>query len=552
MLKRLDISNYALIENVNLLLKPGFTVITGETGAGKSILIKALYLLLGDRVDMAVLKNADKKCILEAEFDISKLSLQPYFEAHELDYDTTCILRREITAGGKTRAFINDTPVQLSQLKTLGDQLISIHSQHQTLSILENSFQLDVIDYFAGIEKETASYKKLFKTYRENVNLLTSLKLKEQENRKEKDYLSFLWTELDEANLEKLNFEELKLRFLKIENGEKIRHSLEFAKAVFDHEQQAPIVGIKRLIDTIDELTKFGGNFNEISTRLHSIKIELEDLEQEITNLEEEDYSSIEEIEFVREKIEKINALLFKHNLTDEKQLIELKSTLSTKLADIVNSEDLIEKISAELQVSKKEILQKAAEISEKRKAVKSHLEKEVHRRLTNLGMPNAALEIQLNPKEKPSETGMDDIEFLAKTNLGGQFSPLKKVASGGELSRLMLAIMSILSEKKNLPTLLFDEIDTGVSGEIANKIALEFDSMGKQIQVIAITHLPQVAAKGKTHLHVSKESSNEKTITFVKELIESQRIDVLASMISGEEITEAAKKNALHLLTNN
>jgi DNA repair protein RecN (Recombination protein N) len=382
--------------------------------------------------------------------------------------------------------------------------------------------------------------------------LLTSLKLKEQENRKEKDYLSFLWTELDEAQLEKLNFEDLKLRFLKIENGEKIRHSLEFAKAVFDHEHQAPIVGIKRLIDTFDELTKFGGNFNEISTRLHSIKIELEDLEQEITNLEEEDYSSSEEIEFVREKIEKINALLFKHNLTDEKQLIELKSTLSTKLADIVNSEDLIEKISSELQVSKKEILQKAAEISEKRKAVKSHLEKEVHRRLTNLGMPNAALEIQLNPKEKPSETGMDEIEFLAKTNLGGQFSPLKKVASGGELSRLMLAIMSILSEKKNLPTLLFDEIDTGVSGEIANKIALEFDSMGKQIQVIAITHLPQVAAKGKTHLHVSKESSNEKTITFVKELIESQRIDVLASMISGEEITEAAKKNALHLLTNN
>ncbi len=550
MLKRLDISNYALIENVNLHLNSGFTAITGETGAGKSILLKALNLLLGERADTAVLKQSEKKCVLEAELDISKLALSSFFKANELDYEEDCIIRREFNTAGKSRVFINDTPVQLTLLKTLGEKLISIHTQHQTLQILNAAFQLDVLDHFAGIEKLVTAYNKKYTSYREKVNTHIELKVKDAESRKEKDYLAFLLSELQAANLSKINLEELKQKSAKIENAEKIQTAISFAQSIFENDSFSPSIGIKTLIETFDDLKKFDPSFADISARLWSLKIELDDVEAEVNSSENGESYSEEEAVLIKEQLEQFNTLSFKHNLTEVEQLLELEKTIGADLNAIASLEANITALDLEIKSLEKELTKEAKTIQSKRKAATAKLEREVKTRLNNVAMPNAELNIELTEKERLGAAGLDSIDFLFKTNLGGNFSSIKKVASGGELSRLMLVILSILSEKKNLPTLIFDEIDTGVSGEVASKMAVEFEKMGEQIQVIAITHLAQVAGKGRSHLHVSKASTAGKTNTFVKSLQGDERIDVLASMISGEEITQAAKENAANLLS--
>lgn len=551
MLKRLDISNYALIENVNLNLNEGFTAITGETGAGKSILLKALNLLLGERADTAVLKQSEKKCVLEAELDISQLSLSPFFKENELDYEEHCIIRREFNTSGKSRAFINDTPVQLTLLKTLGEQLISIHTQHQTLQILSPTFQLDVLDHFAGIQKLVAIYTKKYTIYREKVNSLIEFKVKDAESRKEKDYLAFLLSELQGADLSKINLDELKQKSVKIENAEKIQTAILFAQSIFENDSFSPSIGIKTLIETFDDLKKFDPSFADISARLWSLKIELDDLESEVNASENSDSYTEEEAELIKEQLAQFNTLSFKHNLTEVAQLIELEESIGADLDAIASLEENIIAIDSEIKSLEKELTKEAKAIQNKRKAATTKLEREIKTRLNSVAMPNAELSIELTEKDRLGLTGLDNIDFLFKTNLGGSFSSIKKVASGGELSRLMLVILSILSEKKNLPTLIFDEIDTGVSGEVASKMAVEFEKMGQQIQVIAITHLAQVAGKGRSHLHVSKQSTAGKTNTYVKSLQGDERIDVLASMISGEEITQAAKENAANLLSN-
>ena len=465
MLKRLEISNYALIENMNLTLTKGFTTITGETGAGKSILLKALNLLLGERADIAILKQSEKKCILEAEFEIADLDLAAYFEQHELDYEPVCILRREFNSAGKSRAFVNDTPVQMQVLKELGEQLVSVHTQHQTLHILNTDFQLDILDHFSGIHEELKNYRAIYKSYRSKVNELIELQVKEMENRKEKDYLSFLLNELEDAQLGKLNIEELQQKAARIENGEKIQTAIRFAKSVFENESFSPSVGIRTLIETFDDLKKFDSSYADIAARLWSLKIELDDLESEIDRRDNDDHYSDEEVCQIKEKIDQVNNLFFKHNVKEVGQLIELQTSLSLQLGEISSLETKIETLEKEINQLKKEVEQAAKTIRQKRLANKPKLELEVKKRLAELAMPNAELSIDLAEKPKPGKNGFDEIDFLFKTNLGGQFSPVKKVASGGELSRLMLTILSILSETKNLPTLIFDEIDTGVSG---------------------------------------------------------------------------------------
>lgn len=552
MLKRLEISNYALIENMNLPFNKGFTTITGETGAGKSILLKALNLLLGERADTAILKQSEKKCILEAEFDITALGLAPYFEQNELDYDANCILRREFNSAGKSRAFVNDSPVQIQLLKELGEQLVSIHTQHQTLHILNSDFQLDTLDHFSGIHAEVKDYKTIYKTYRSKVSELIELQVKEMENRKEKDYLGFLLTELEEANLAKLNLEDLQQKAARVENSEKIQTALRFAKSVIENESFSPSIGIRTLIETFDDIKKYDTTFADIAARLWSLKIELDDLETEIDRRDNDDNFSDEEVFEIKTKIDQFNALSFKHNVKEVAQLIELQRSIANQLDEISSLETKIEGLEKEIGHLKKDVEERAKTIHQKRVAHKTKLALEVKTRLAQLAMPDAELSIELSEKAKPSSSGYDTIEFLFKTNLGGQFAPVKKVASGGELSRLMLTILSILSETKNLPTLIFDEIDTGVSGEVATKMANEFNKMGKRMQVVAITHLPQVAAKAITHLHVKKTTEDDKTKTFVLELDRTQRIDVLASMMSGSEITKAAKENAVDLLDAN
>lgn len=551
MLKRLDISNYALIENVNLHLNPGFTAITGETGAGKSILLKALNLLLGERADTSALKQSEKKCVLEAEFNIEKLDLKRVFKENDLDFEVDCILRREFNTAGKSRAFINDTPVQLALLKTIGEHLVSVHTQHQTRQILTTEFQFEVLDHFAGIAEQVKTYRKAYRTYRQKVNELIEYQVKEKENRKEKDYLTFLLNELESANLENTDIEILKQKSGRLENAAKIQNGLSFAKSVFENESFAPSVGIKTLIETFDELKAYDPSFANIAARLWSIKIELDDIEAEVANADDGEQFTDEEAQLIREKLEQFNALSFKHNLTEIEQLVELQHSISEDLTKISNLEETIQALEAEIATLKKSIHSQANAISAERNKAITELCEQVKVRLTNLAMPAAELKINLNSTDQPTINGVDSIDFLFKTNSGGNFAPLKKVASGGELSRLMLSILSLLSEKKNLPTLIFDEIDTGVSGEVATKIAREFDVMGEKIQVISITHLPQVAGKAKTQLHVSKFAEAHKTSTSVHQLSGEDRINILAGMISGEEITAAAKQSAANLLSS-
>jgi len=549
MLQRLEISNYALIENVKISLNEGFTVITGETGAGKSILLKALNLLLGERADTSVLKQSDKKCFLEAEFNIQNLHLEPFFKEHDLDFEQVCIVRREFTSSGKSRCFVNDSPVQMSVLKSLGELLVNIHSQHQTLALFGKAFQIEVLDYFAGTADQAQAFKKDFHAYRALINERIELQLKDKENRKEKDYLEFLINELKLADLENTDLESLKSQAEKLANAEKISESLGLANSVFNNETYGPHNGIKTLLETFEELKSYDPNYADMHARLLSLKIELDDIQNEVDALGDQfDLSEID-VQSVKDKMDLMNSLLFKHNLNEIQQLIELQDELEEKMAAIVGFEDRLQRIEQEIADQKAGLEKRAEEMSSVRKKSKANLEQAIQSILAELSMHEAELDIQINPANELTQFGIDEIQFHFRTNKGGQSLPLKKIASGGELSRLMLAIMSILSEKKKLPTLIFDEIDTGVSGEVAAKIGREFEKMGKNIQLIAITHLPQVAAKGAAHLHVAKSTGETKTTTEVIELSEEQRINELAKMISGEEITAAAKENAQQLL---
>ncbi|MGB1104658.1 MAG: DNA repair protein RecN [Crocinitomicaceae bacterium] len=550
MLKKLEIANYALIENVSLDFKTGFTSMTGETGAGKSILLKALSLLMGERADTSVIKGSEKKCILEAVFDIDALQLEAFFETNDLDYDRNCIMRREITTSGKSRAFINDTPVSIAALKSLGEQLIAIHTQHQTLEVLGSGFQIDLLDHFVGITAEVAAYNKKYNAYLTAKDRYTQLQIKEKENRKEKDYLAYLIHELVALKLDQVDLENLESTASKIENAEKINNTLSFARSVFENDSFSPAIGIKTLIESFDELKQYDENYAAIAARLLSLKIELDDIEAEVNNLETELDIDPEEALLIQEKIEAINALLFKHNLKELSELRDLQEKLTADLDAISNVENDLSKYEAMVKSLSAELKTAGLAIRTKRQKFAPQLAEKAGSVLDQLSMKNAELKIELQALDVPGPKGMDKINFLFKTNAGGDFASLKKTASGGELSRLMLALLSILSEKKNLPTLIFDEIDTGVSGEVAGKMASLFDQMGKQIQVLSITHLPQVAAKGAQQLHVYKESATDKTITRAEELTPDERITVLAGMMSAGEITELAKENAANLLS--
>ncbi|WP_027419959.1 DNA repair protein RecN [Crocinitomix catalasitica] len=549
MLRRLEISNFALIENANLNLSNGFTAITGETGAGKSILLKALNLLLGERADNAALSHSDQKCVLEAEFDISKLNLKSFFDEEDLDFDNSCILRREFNTQGKSRAFINDTPVQLQQLKNIGNSLISIHTQHESLSLFTTEFQTEVLDYFAGIQEKVADYKKLYKSYTHDINSLAELSVKEMENRKEKDYLEFLSTELVDAQLNKIDFEELKAKSVKIENATQLKDAMSNAVSILDNDELGPIVGLKQLIDIFDKIKIIDPIYAGLHGRLLSVKIELDDIENELSALNDDDLFTAEEILLINEKMELINTLLYKHNVHTIAELIELENEISEKILNINSIEDSLSDLKERIDKNKKTLTEKALAISKSRKTFAPKLEKAIHSKLGHLAMAEAAIKVDISNTDNLSIYGFDQVTFLVRTNLGGQFSPLKKVASGGELSRLMLSVLSILAEVKNLPTLIFDEIDSGVSGEVAAKIANEFLAMSKHLQVISITHLAQVAGKAENHLHVAKSNSSGKTTSAVRSLDTEQRINVLAQIISGEEITEAARDNAKQLL---
>jgi len=548
MLCRLDISNYALIENVNLNFKAGYSVITGETGAGKSILLKALNLLLGERADYSVLRQNDKKCVLEAEFDIQNIISESFFNENNIDFEPKTIIRREFTISGKSRIFINDTPASLATLKLLGNRLVKIHTQHQTLDLFEKTFQFDVLDSFAGIESLIKDYTTLYRKYKSDKNNLIQLKLKDTENRKEKDYIDFLVKELNEANLDKVNITDLENDYLKIQNWSSIKEALESSLSIYQSEQ-SPINGIDNLLTSLYDLREIDTHFSALILRLNSAKIELQDIESELENKNDLDDLDEEKALAVKERIESINALSYKHNVDTLEELITLRDKLSAQISDFGSIENDIKTL--ETTIAQNEIkLNKLAEtIHNKRQSKIDNLQNAVNKILSQLAMPNSELKIDLKIESELKSNGKNTIDFLFKTNLGGNYLAIKKTASGGELSRLMLSILVIMAKTKSLPTLLFDEIDTGVSGEVASKMANIFEQLGQTSQLISITHLPQIAGKGKVHYHVFKADTENKTQTKVVELTTENRIKELAKMMSGETVTESAIENAKQLL---
>ncbi len=549
MLLKLDISNYALIENLELDFHKGYSAITGETGAGKSILLKALNLLLGERADYSVLKQNDQKCIIEAEFEVSNILDHSFFESHDVDFDEKTIIRREFTSSGKSRMFINDTPVNLNTLKLFGEQLVKIHTQHQTLDLFEKSFQMEVIDNFSGLTKNVADYQTSFNTFKNLKHKLLKLKLEETENRKEKDYLEFLINELNAVHLDNINVEQLQSEYNKIQNWSTLNENLQQAAGIFEDQNISPVHAIDLILTAIYPLKEIDHSFNELVLRLNSTKIELQDIEREINQLSDLDSLDEERATEVKEKIEAINALSYKHNVDSIEQLIELKTKFEAQIETFSSVESEIETIEKELNTLETRLNALATNLNAKRRENLPKIEEAIKQLLTEMAMPNADLKLELLDTEQLTINGLNKIDFLFKTNKGGDYLSVKKTASGGELSRLMLAILSILAKSKALPTLIFDEIDTGVSGEVASKMANVFQSLSQTSQLIVITHLPQVTGKAEFHYHVYKQDLDDKTRTKVVQLQTDERIKELARMLSGEEITELAIENAKQLI---
>ena len=551
MLQSIRIQNFALIEETEIQFNDGLTVITGETGAGKSILLGALGLTLGNRFDINALNNKDKKCIIEARFDLSKYQLKSFFVEHELDYEDVTSIRREITVEGKSRAFVNDTPVTLAIIKELSEQLIDIHSQHETILLKENHFQLELVDAFAKTTALYFDYKKQYLSLQKLKKQLAEFLEQELQAKKEFDYFQFQFTELEEANLKIGELKLLEDESETLENAEFIKGNLVKASVVINGGDENVLSAIAQLKQGLQSISKFGSQFNELYERINSLSIELKELNADINSVEEDVVYDNVKLEIVNTQLDKLNKLLKKHNVKTEDELLEIKNSFEDKLQQFSSIELSIEKTQKEISEQEKNCLNLAKTLSKKRKESVSEIEENIKVLLSNLSMPNAQFKISISDLDTFSINGLDKIEFLFSANKGQDFKEIGKTASGGELSRLMLCLKSLLAERTLLPTIVFDEIDTGVSGDVADKIGIILEKMGKSLQVITITHLPQMASKGKNHLFVYKMDSKEKTTSHIKRLNEVERIEEIAKMLSSGKPTEIALKNANELLNN-
>jgi len=551
MLQSIRIQNFALIEETEIQFNDGLTVITGETGAGKSILLGALGLTLGNRFDTNALNNKDKKCIIEARFDLSKYQLKSFFVEHELDYEDVTSIRREITVEGKSRAFVNDTPVTLAIIKELSEQLIDIHSQHETILLKENHFQLELVDAFAKTTALYFDYKKQYLSLQKLKKQLAEFLEQELQAKKEVDYFQFQFTELEEANLKIGELKLLEDESETLENAEFIKGNLVKASVVINGGDENILSAIAQLKQGLQSISKFGSQFNELYERINSLSIELKELNADINSVEENVVYDNVKLEIVNAQLDKLNKLLKKHNVKTEDELLEIKNSFEDKLQQFSSIELSIEKIQKEISVQEKNCLNLAKTLSKKRKESVSEIEENIKVLLSNLSMPNAQFKISISDLDTFGINGLDKIEFLFSANKGQDFKEIGKTASGGELSRLMLCLKSLLADRTLLPTIVFDEIDTGVSGDVADKIGIILEKMGKSLQVITITHLPQMASKGKNHLFVYKMDSKEKTTSHIKRLNEVERIEEIAKMLSSGKPTEIALKNANELLNN-
>ena len=549
MLQRLSIQNYALIQELSIDLRSGLTIITGETGAGKSILLGALGLLLGDRADPSVLRDSTKKCIVEAQLHIEKYKLNDFFKSHDLDMEPICILRREINPAGKSRAFINDTPVNLNQLKEIGARLIDIHSQHDTLLLNSSLFQLQLLDGPASNATLLQIYRELFALWKKKKKELEDLRLEEIKLRSELDFLQFQFDELEQAAIRPNEFVELEAEFSILSHAEEIKIQLTQALQLLDGENQSINAGLKQAIQSFQQAARYSNNLSSIQERIQSIHIELRDVIDETEQLADKLEADPKRLEIIRTRLDLLNHLLNKHRVSTSDELVNLKHLFEERINQATSVGQDLERLDKELEGIYLELIQKAESLSSSRNSVIPKFVKESTRLLDRLGMPKTTLSIELNRREQPDYNGLDKVSVLFSANAGSSPQELSKVASGGELSRLMLSLKKILAGSVSLPTIIFDEIDTGVSGAVADSMGDILKEMGEEMQVLAITHLPQIASKGNDHLKVIKLTVGKETSSQLIRLQEKERIEEIASMLSGKELSDAAISNARSLL---
>lgn len=527
----------------------GLNIITGETGSGKSIMIEALELILGERADSKSLFDKEKKCVIEGEFMLKGYELENFFAENEIDFEENSILRREINPQGKSRAFINDTPVTIQVLKELGTILVDIHSQHQTLEINKSVNRFDLLDTYANAKSELKKYRDCFVSYKEIAKQLSDLQESEKKSKADLDYFQFQFNELEEAKLKDGEEESVEKELELLTNSEEIKSGFQKAINLLEDQQGGVVSGLKEAKAVLEKLSKFSSETEKLSLRVNSSLIEVRDILSEIEALDEKVFHDQSRIELLSERLNLINNLLFKHRVKTSVELIQLRDELAEKISSITSLDETIEKLTREKELAFAKVLESGNNLREKRKSVCGKLEKEIKDILADLAMPHAEMKITLSEASEPVQNGLDAIEFLFRANKGGELREITKVASGGEFSRLMLAIKSITAKIKSLPTIIFDEIDTGVSGDVAHKMGEIMRGMGKNMQVFSITHLPQVAVKGNAHYKVFKTVSKNTTSTQVKKLGEHERIEEIAKMLSGDKLTDAAMANAKELL---
>jgi DNA repair protein RecN (Recombination protein N) len=549
MLKSLYIQNYALIDRLTIDFNPGFSVITGETGAGKSIILGALSLILGQRVDVRYIKNNELKCTIEGVYDISKYDLKDLFAQNDWVYDAhECILRREIWANGKSRAFLNDSPVYLNDLKELGDRLIDVHSQHQNLALNDNLFQLTVVDILGQTKTEKIAYESAFKAFKSAEKELTELQELSKKNKEEEDYFRFQYNALAEAKLQPEEQSELEQELETITHAEEIKKGLYMLTDLLSGGDQNIESMLRSATDSVRNIREVLPGLAELSDRIESAYIDLKDVRSEVDRLFERVEVDKDRQQLVEDRLSLIYDMQQKHSVTTVQELLDLQEQLSGKLIGIESLDEQLALLEKEF-VEKKRVMIAAADIlSKKRKAAAPSIAKQLIERLSYLGMPNVRFTCEITSKQ-PDITGTDQIQFLFSANKNAALLPVSEIASGGEISRLMLCLKSMICGATSLPTIIFDEIDTGTSGEIADKMGEIMHQMSEDMQVIVITHLPQIASKGDTHYKVFKTDTDDATQTQMKQLSENERVDEIAKMLSGAETTTQAVENAKVML---
>lgn len=550
MLRSLYIQNYALIEKLDIGFDSGFSVITGETGAGKSIILGAIGLLLGQRADVKSIRKGASKCIIEARFDVSAYGMQPFFEANELEYEDECILRRELYASGKSRAFINDTPASLAQMKELGELLIDVHSQHQNLLLNKEGFQLNVLDLLAHDDAELAAYQRLYNDWRQARQDLEALVARAEQSRADEDYIRFQLEQLEEANLTDGEQEELEQEAEMLTHAEDIKAGLYRAGQALNADEGGVLEALKDCQNTMMGLRSVFAPAGELADRLDSVYIELKDISQELADKEEEVEFNPSRLDEVNARLNLIYSLQQKHRVDTVKALLSLQENYALQLSAITSSDEDIARLEAQVKELFSQVTAQAQVLTEARTRAAREVERQMAARLVPLGMPNVRFQVEMGVRKEPGVHGADTVNFLFSANKNGVLQNISSVASGGEIARVMLSVKAMIAGAVKLPTIVFDEIDTGVSGEIADRMADIMQEMGdNDRQVISITHLPQIAARGRAHYKVYKEDNEVETNSHIRRLTDDERVEELAHMLSGATLTEAALNNARALL---